>query len=103
MRALLGVFSLLVIGSTAFAVNELRELRHHAAAPVAAPEPPAVAQPPEAMPVAAVQPATPPPLSTWRGPTPFGGVPAAADDEADVDDDGEGVPDVEDRCPDEND
>ena len=66
--------------------------------------------------VAAVQPVAAPrddvpralPLSTWRGATPFGGVPTndavETDDPEppDVDDEGEGIPDIEDRCPGED-
>jgi hypothetical protein len=106
MRAWIGVFSLSAIGSTGFAVSELQQLKHHT---------PMVVQMPAAQPVVAVAavvfqapppPVTPPALSTWRGPTPFGSV-AVADDadenenDIDSDDEGEGIPDVEDRCPDD--
>jgi hypothetical protein len=104
MRAWIGVFSLSAIGSGGFAVSELHQLEHHT---------PMIVQMPSSQPVIAVAavvvqpppPITPPPLSTWRGPPPFGGVPVgddveSGDDKLDSDDEGEGIPDEEDRCPD---
>jgi hypothetical protein len=92
MRVLLGVFALAVIGSTAFAVSELRALERHASQ-AAAPVAPAL--------VEAVEPAAPravaPPLSTWKEALPFGGVPGADESETDAVAD---VPDSDDRCPD---
>jgi hypothetical protein len=113
MRILLGVFAVAALATSAFAVGELRALRHHGeavaqaeVAPVVGPDDPA---PGERAPLPPAQ------LSTWRGATPFGGVPGAAvedDDEDEIDEDDdedeideesdeshEVVIDQTDRCP----
>jgi hypothetical protein len=106
MRAWIGVFSLSAMASTGFAVNELHHLRHHTPMAMVAQPPPPVAV---AEPTAPQEEPVPPSLSTWRGPTPFGGVAAAEvaeppedEDDVDSDDEGEGIPDEVDRCPDDN-
>jgi hypothetical protein len=104
MRVLLGVFVLAVVGSTAFAVSELRALKRHVSQSAA--EAPTVVE----AAVEAVGPAQPravaPPLSTWKEALPFGGVPGAPADESSVESETDAENDIldsEDRCPDDSD
>jgi hypothetical protein len=98
MRALLVLLTASTVGTGAFALNELSAL-HHPVTVVAAAPPAGTQLPTPTLEVRAEAP------SSWRGPLPFGGVPAppvapivaANTDDVDSDD----VIDESDRCPDE--
>jgi hypothetical protein len=98
MRMVLGLVTFAALAGSAFAVNELRALRQvTAAAP--RPEAPEAATAPEPVAVAEAPARQAPPLSTWRGTLPFGGVPGEPDDvSAD-----HAILDSVDRCPDNDD
>jgi hypothetical protein len=91
MRVMLTFLGLAALATVTFAVNELSALREvaHPVPVVRAADPPPPSAP-SAVPREA-RAAAPRELSTWRGPTPFGGVPGAPEehpvvlDEEDVD------------------
>jgi hypothetical protein len=104
MRTALAIFAVGALAGSAFAVNELRELRQHtevAAVSFATPLTAPAADPDWTSAGALRKGLSAPRLSTWKGALPFGGVPdngpvAVEGEEAGSAD---GIPDVEDRCP----
>ena len=107
MRLVLGVFALAVLGSTAFAVSELRALKRSRVASLQPPSAGSAAETPLAEPiVAATAQAAPRELSTWKGALPFGGVAGTPEPESEDsvgESDSSDVPDSIDRCPDDED